>query len=173
MKKNLILFIAAFASSIISFAQESAGTSVDHPVASSENKIGGHIGVVQYIFKSSTGDNEVIGKDFYEIGFPTGITIKREDVEFDIEMVPEIDRKSNVTFLFHPGVVFPLGNEFSFGTRAAFQIGHNQYGFTPIVSKSFVCSNGQTTFIELEFPVRFSANGPMTNVVGLHLGVGF
>ena len=138
-----------------------------------ENKLGGHFGVLQLLYKSSSGKNEVVGNDFYVLGFPTGITIKKQDMAFDLEFVPFIDRKSNVTLLLHPGILFPLGDNFTFGTRAAFEIGQGQYGFTPLIHKSFTCKSGQVTFIEMVFPVRFSANGPMTNILGLHLGVEF
>lgn len=171
MKKTLLpIFLFAFAS--VLFAQDTIKTTAASPLPSG-NKLGGHFGVVQLLFKSTSGTNEVVGEDFYTIGFPTGITIKKDDIAFDVELVPFIDRKSNVTLLFHPGVLFPLGNDFTFGTRAAFEIGQGQYGFTPLINKSFTCKNGQVTFIEAVFPVRFSANGPMTNVVGIHIGVGF
>jgi hypothetical protein len=171
MKKILLPFFV-FACSLNVFAQDTMKTAAPAaPVF--ENKLGGHFGVVQLLFKSSSGTNEVVGEDFYAIGFPTGITVKKEDMAFDVEIVPFIDRKSNVNLLFHPGILFPLGNNFTFGTRAAFEIGQGQYGFTPLINKSFTCKNGQVTFAEIVFPVRFSANGPMTNIVGLHLGVGF
>ncbi len=173
MKATFLLLVSSVFLVFNLFSQEGIKTGMSTNSPTGENKIGGHFGLVQYFYKSSSGKNEVIGKDFYEVGFPAGITIKREDLCFDIEMVPFIDKKSNVSFLFHPGVLFPLGNEFNFGTRAAFDIGKNQYGFTPLLSKFFKCKNGQTTFLEFDFPVRFSANGPMTNVVGLHLGVQF
>lgn len=172
MQKIVLSFFISFTIILSSFAQDTIKAAKIYP-GYEEKGIGGHFGVMQYILKSHSGENEIIVEDFYEIGFPAGVTIHKNDLSFDIEMVPFVDRESNVSFLFHPGVLFDLGNNFIFGTRAAFEIGQKQYGFTPLISKSFTCSNGQTTFIEIVFPVRFSANGPMTNIAGIHLGVKF
>lgn len=170
MKKFLLCLIIIL-SGKISFAQDTIKAPV--PVRAYENKIGAHFGVLQLLFKSFSGSNETVGKDFYTIGFPTGITIKKEDMSFDLEMIPFVDRSSKVDLLLHPGILFPLGNDFTFGTRAAFEIGQSQYGFTPLISKFFTCKNGQVTFIEAQFPVRFSSSGPMTNMAGIHMGVAF
>lgn len=170
MKKSL-LFVFLSLVAIAVFSQDTISTATVKP--SSANKIGAHFGVMQYLFKSVSGTNELVGRDFYSIGFPAGITIIKDDMSFDLEMVAFVDRKSNVDLLFHPGIIFPLGNNFNFGTRAAFETGQGQFGFTPLINKSFTCSNGQVTFIELVFPVRFSSNGPMTNIAGIHLGVAF
>lgn len=148
------------------------------PPVSGEKKmpatgIGGHFGFMHPIIIASQGKTQILFKDFYTVGFPIGITIKKsENFFFDAEFVPFIDKNSKVTLLVHPGALFPLGGNFTFGTRAAFEINQDMYGFTPLINKAFPLKNGGALFAELVFPVRFTQNTTIT-IIGLHLGVGF
>ena len=137
-----------------------------------ENKLGGHFGFVHGFVTFSNNGTTTIA-DLYSIGFPTGITIKTTPkTAFDVEFVPSINQNNNVNFLFHPGVLVDLGQHWTFGTRAAFEIGNNEYGFTPLINKAFPINDGKCAlFGELVLPVRF---GDVTSfTIGLHLGIGF
>jgi len=157
-------------------AEEPVVTSeaVPEPDKSVGNQLGGHFGVVHGLITISKGKtSNIADSGNYAIGFPTGVTIKTCDkFAFDIEFVPFIDEFNNVNLLFHPGVLFPLGGNFTFGTRAAFEINNAAYGFTPLLNKAFPCKSGGAFFVELVVPVRFFDTGSSTTI-GLHLGVGF
>ena len=65
--------------------------------------------------------------------------------------------------------------------RAAFDVNSSQFGFTPLVNKSWPIRGAEgffkTYFAEAVLPVRFNRppGGPNTNPVtfGIHFGVGF
>ena len=137
------------------------------------NSLGGHFGVVNLLVINSGGTTKTIA-DEYNVGFPTGITIKTSNkFAFDVEMVPFISPSTDVHFLFHPGGLFPLGKNFTFGTRAAFEIGKGLWGFTPLINKAFPMKNGTAFFVEFVLPVRFDDSMNTTTIAGLHLGIGF
>ena len=159
MKKNLSLCLALMAVGFLLRAQER------------ENKLGGHFGFVHGFVTISDGDLTTIA-DLYSIGFPTGITIKTNDwTAFDVEFVPSINGHNNVNLLFHPGVLLNLGKNWTLGARAAYEIGKNSYGFTPLINKSFPLKKDVALFGEIVLPVRFGDATSLT--LGLHLGVGF
>lgn len=136
-----------------------------------QNTIGGHFGVVQPILTISDGDVTTLA-DAYAIGFPIGITIKKNDTwAFDAEFVPFVKEGDVVDFLVHPGVLRALGNSFTFGFRAAFEVKANVYGFTPLINKSFPLNENMVWFVEGVLPVRFGSNTSIT--AGIHVGVGF
>lgn len=144
--------------------------------AQAQNKLGAHFGSVIPLVKVNEGETTTISDNFL-IGFPMGITIKKSDnFAFDFEIVPVIDDRF-VTLLFHPGVLVGLGNTFTFGTRAAFEINQSSYGFTPLLNKSFPLDNNYVGFVELVFPIRFVENAlghhTTTFTFGIHFGVGF
>ena len=72
------------------------------------------------------------------------------------------------------------GHGFSAGLRSAFDVNSSQFGFTPLLNKSWpIKGEGffKAYFVEAVLPVRFNRppGGPSTNPVGfgLHIGVGF
>ena len=137
------------------------------------NKLGGHFGVVHPLVIFSGGKTATIA-DGYIVGFPTGVTLKTSDkFAFDIEFVPFINEGSSVNLLFHPGALFPLGKNFTFGTRAAFEINQGAYGFTPLLNKAFPMKNNTAVFAELVLPVRFDGFGNTATVIAVHFGIGF
>ena len=150
--------------------------------AGAQTAIGGHIGFVLPIVTRVAGQTTNLGDNFV-IGFPVGITIKgRGRMAFDMELVSSIQNKPRmVSLTVHPGVVWGVGHGFGVGGRAAFDINSSQFGFTPLVSKSWPIKteNGffKTYFAEADLPIRFNRpiGGPSTNPVtfAAHFGLGF
>jgi len=141
-----------------------------------------HVGIVQPLLAMNQGTTSSIADvDFYAIGFPIGITFKTScQLLFDVELVPFINPGNDsiphaTHLLFHPGILKPLGKGFTFGIRAAFELGQGQYGFTPLLNKAFKLKNGTAFFTELVLPGRFGPgpNSGYTQVVAIHLGIGF
>jgi len=144
--------------------------------------IGGHMGFVLPLVTHAGGQTTNLGDNF-SIGFPVGITVKGKGrTNFDMELVPSIqDSPRAVTLTFHPGVVWSVGHDFGVGVRAAFDVNSSQFGFTPLVNKSWPIhtDNGffKAYFVEADLPVRFNrpTGGPATNPVtfAMHFGLGF
>jgi hypothetical protein len=151
-------------------------------IAEAQTAIGGHIGFVLPLVTRVGGQTTNLGDNF-SIGFPVGITIKgRGRMAFDMELVSSIQNKPRaVSLTVHPGVVWGVGHGFGVGGRAAFDINSSQFGFTPLVSKSWPIrsENGffKAYFVEGDLPVRFNrpVGGPDTNPVtfAAHFGLGF
>lgn len=144
--------------------------------------VGGHIGFVLPLVTHAGGQTTNLGDDF-SIGFPIGITVKGSGRgAFDMEFVPSIqDSPRKVSLTLHPGGVWSVGRGFSVGMRLAFDVNSSQFGFTPLVNKSWPIKseNGffKAYFVEAVLPVRFNRppGGPSTNPVtfGMHFGLGF
>ncbi len=144
---------------------------------------GFHLGIVQIVFAVNKGNLTLLDKrDFYTIGFPMGISLNTNGkLIFDLEFVPVIKPfvNSNVPYdvhlLFHPGILCPLGNGWTFGFRLAFETGAGQFGFTPLINKAFKITEHSAFFLELVAPARFGPdkNSGYTQLAGLHLGLGF
>ena len=145
---------------------------------------GYHIGVVQPIFAIHQNKARYLTEyDFYSIGFPFGLTLNTSGrLLIDLELVPFIKpyaddagKPYDVHLLYHPGVLYPLGAGFTLGLRAAFESGQDQFGFTPLINKSFKIGPAGSIFIELVFPGRWGPekSSGYTQIGGLHLGFGF
>jgi hypothetical protein len=144
---------------------------------------GYHVGVVQPIVNIRNGVVEsVFEYDRYTIGFPIGISLKTPgSLIIDLEVVPFVspllDERADfgVHLLYHPGVLMPLGKGFTFGMRLAFETGQGQFGFTPLINKSFRLGPGSIYFIEIVAPGRFGPNekSGYSQVIGFHTGVAF
>lgn len=145
---------------------------------------GYHIGVVQILFAANHGEVTWLDKsDFYSIGFPMGVTFNSKgSSKFDLEFVPSLkpyagqeDKPYEVHFLLHPGILFPMKHGWTFGLRAAFEVGDGVFGFTPLLNKSFGSGDRSHFFIELVAPGRFGPNkdSSYTQLAGIHLGFGF
>lgn len=152
------------------------------PMAEAQANMGGHIGFVLPLVTRAEGQTTNLGDNF-SIGFPVGITIKgRGRMAFDMELVSSIQNSPRtVTLTVHPGVVWGVGHGFGVGARAAFDVNSSQFGFTPLLNKSWPIGseNGffKTYFAEADLPVRFNrpTGGPNTNPVtfAAHFGLGF
>jgi hypothetical protein len=152
--------------------------------AEAQEGVGGHIGFVLPLVTRDQGQTTTLGDNF-SIGFPMGITLKgrgKGPMVFDLEFVPSIqDSPRRVSLTVHPGVVWALGHGFGVGMRLAFDVNSSQFGFTPLLNKSWPIKdeNGffKAYFVEADLPVRFNRppGGPSGNPVtfAMHFGLGF
>lgn len=144
--------------------------------AAAEDRIGGHFGTVFPLVSHAGGSTSTIS-DQFEIGFPTGISIKpATDWIFDLELVPTITHNRSASLTVHPGVIRKLPHSFAAGARMAFDARGSAWGFTPLVNRGYPVGL-VTYFVEAVVPIRFTqdAAGVDTTSVGfgLHFGVGF
>jgi hypothetical protein len=149
-------------------------------IGAAQDRLGGHIGFVLPLMTHAGGQTTSLADNF-GIGFPMGITVKGSGhLAFDLELVPFIQdspRKTSLTV--HPGLLYGVGHGFTVGMRLAFDVNSSQFGFTPLLNKSWPIEHSffKAYFVEAVLPVRFNrpAGGPSTNPVtfGMHFGIGF
>jgi hypothetical protein len=150
--------------------------------ARAQDNVGGHIGfVIPWVTRAGGQTTSVA--DNFTIGFPVGVTFKgKGHMNLDLEMVPSVsDRPRVVGLTVDPGVVWDLNHGLAVGIRAAFDTNSSQFGFIPLVNKSwkFKNQNGffKAYFVEADLPVKFNrpTGGPSTNPVtfATHFGLGF
>lgn len=140
-------------------------------------KITGYFGILHPIITLSDEQTNVNFRDYYAVGFPTGINIwKSSKIGFSFEIVPNIKVQGNsdkvTNILFHPGVLVALGNGYTFAGRAAFE-SSGRYGFTPVLNKTVIKSDNCSYFVALPLPVRFGNDHPATFTVGFQFGIAF
>jgi hypothetical protein len=148
--------------------------------AGAQTNLGGHIGVVLPLVTHAGGNTTNIADNF-SIGFPLGVTFKGQGrMAYDLELVPGVrDTPRLTTFTVHPGLVWAVGHNLGVGIRAAFEVNSPQWGFTPLVNRSWSIEDSffKSYFVEAVLPVRFNRPtfGPATTPVtfGLHFGTGF
>ena len=160
-----ITIIALFFTSFNSFSQTT------YP------KITGYFGVMHPIVTLSNEQINLNFRDYYAVGFPTGINIwKSSKIGFSFEVVPNIkvqgasDKVTNL--LFHPGVLVALGKGYTFAGRAAFE-SSGRYGFTPVINKTVIKSDNCSYYVAVPLPVRFGNDHPATFTVGFQFGIAF
>lgn len=152
------------------------------PKAVAQEGLGGHVGFVLPLVTRAGRQTSNIGDNF-SIGFPLGITFKRAGrVAYDLELVPAIqDSPRKVSLTVHPGFVCALKHNWAAGMRMAFDVNSSQFGFTPLVNKSWpIKAEGtffKAYFVEAVLPVRFNrptgGNTTIPVTFGLHFGLGF
>ncbi|MDR6762244.1 hypothetical protein J2Y38_002455 [Flavobacterium sp. 2755] len=140
-------------------------------------KITGYFGVMHPIASFSSEQTSVNFRDYYAVGFPTGINIwKNQKIGFSFEVVPNIrvqgDSDKVTNLLFHPGVLVALGNGYTFAGRAAFE-SSGRYGITPVINKTVIKSDNCSYFVALPLPVRFGNDHPTSFTVGFQFGIAF
>lgn len=140
-------------------------------------KIMGYFGILHPILTVSNEQTNLNFRDYYAVGFPTGINIwKNQKIGFSFEIVPNIkdengtDKVTNI--LFHPGVLVALGNGYTFAGRLAFESG-GRYGVTPVLNKTVFKSENCSYFVAVPLPVRFGNNHPATFTAGFQFGIAF
>lgn len=179
MNRFILFFILQLLISANINAQDSLKTEMDI-----KPKFEGyHVGVVQLLFSHNNGETVFFDKtSVYTVGFPFGLTFNTSGkLKIDLELVPFInpyiysDKSYDIHLLYHPGVLYPLKKGWTLGLRAAFEIGVGQFGFTPLINKSFDFYKNTKFFIEIVAPGRFGPekNVGYTQLGGLHLGLGF
>ncbi|MCD0465952.1 hypothetical protein [Flavobacterium sp. ENC] len=140
-------------------------------------KITGYFGILHPIVTVSKDETNVNFRDYYAVGFPTGINIwKNEKIGFSFEIVPNIKDDvgtSKVTnILFHPGILVALGNGYTFAGRAAFESG-GRYGVTPVLNKTIIKNKSCSYFVAVPLPLRFGNDHPATFTAGFQFGIAF
>jgi hypothetical protein len=151
-------------------------------IAEAQTTVGGHMGFVLPLVTDTDGQVTNLADNF-GIGFPVGITVKGTGhFAFDMEFVPFInDSPRQVSLTLHPGGLWSIGHGFTVGMRAAFVVNSTEFGFTPLLNKSWpITREGsffKAYFVEADLPVRFNrpVSGPATNPVqfAMHFGLGF
>jgi len=150
--------------------------------AAAEDTLGGHIGVVFPLVTHADGTTTSLSDNFV-IGIPAGVTVKGPGrLAVDFELVPTIQNSPrSVNLRVDPGVLIKLGYGWTYGTRFAFDINSTQFGFVPLINKSWPIKAGNSFFkayfVEADVPILFNrpTGGEATNPVtfAIHLGVGF
>lgn len=140
-------------------------------------KITGYFGIMHPIATFSSEQTSVNFRDYYAVGFPTGINIwKSQKIGFSFEVVPNIRVQGNsdkvTNLLFHPGVLVALGNGYTFAGRAAFE-SSGRYGITPVLNKTVIKSDNCSYYVALPLPVRFGNDHPASFTVGFQFGIAF
>ena len=168
--------------SLISFSVFSQSTSLDstiqkQPANHSYPEIKGYVGIVHPIYTFSNDGNVVNFKDYYLVGNPWGINIwKSKKFGFSFEFTPYIktDNKGSKmsNFLFHPGILYRLGKEFTMIGRVAYETS-GRYGFTPIINKVLIRTKSNTFFVAVLLPVRFGNSLAPSYTASFQFGVGF
>lgn len=146
----IVLFLLSIGSSLI--AQ-------DKPVATIYPKSVGYLSVVHPLITLDKNGISTNFKDYYIVGFPTGIHIyTNEKFGYSLEVVPfikVINGTSKVyNILFHPGLIFRFPKKWTLYTRLAFETS-GRYGFTPAISKVVYKSKKSNVFLTLPIPLRF------------------
>ena len=145
-------------------------------IVAADDQIGGHFGAVLPLVSHAAGSTTTIA-DQFEIGFPTGITVKTATPwAFDLELVPVITRARSVSLTVHPGIIHKLPDSLAAGVRMAFDVRGSAWGFTPLLNRA-IRVGAMTYFVEGVVPIRFKQDGRGVNQtsvgVGVHFGVGF
>lgn len=140
-------------------------------------KITGYFGIMHPVVTFSEHETNVNFRDYYVVGFPTGINIwKSEKIGFSFEIVPNIkddqgtDKVTNL--LFHPGVLVALGNGYTFAGRAAFETS-GRYGVTPVFNKTIIKNKTCSYYAAIPLPVRFGNDHPTSFTIGFQFGIAF
>jgi hypothetical protein len=140
-------------------------------------KITGYFGVVHPIITFSEDETSLNFRDYYAVGFPTGINIwKNSKIGFSFEIVPTIKAEDGISkmnsLLFHPGVLVALGNGYTFAGRAAFET-NGRYGITPVFNKTLIKNANSSYYVAIPLPVRFGNDHPATFTIGFQFGIAF
>ena len=162
--KHLLLPIFLLLSSVL-FSQ------VTYP------KIVAFAGLVHPIVTISNDKPSYNFKDYYQVGFPTGINVwKNAKIGYTLQFIPFIRTEKGVSkmtnFLFHPGVLVALGNGYTFAGRLAFE-STGRFGFTPVFSKVIVKGKYSNFYNGTPLPVRLGNDKPLTFSPSIETGFTF
>ncbi|HEX3025546.1 MAG TPA: hypothetical protein VHP12_10060 [Chitinophagaceae bacterium] len=154
------LFVSNLSQSQTGYPKIGATASITHPIIT--------------VDKNETTTNFT---NYYLVGFPVAINIwNTSKMAFSFEVVPyikSIDGSSKMSnFLFHPGVLVPLGKGFGFTGRAAFETS-GRYGFTPSVFKTIKKGKDISYFIATPVPFRFGNDLPASVTLAFIVGISF
>lgn len=140
-------------------------------------KIVAFAGVVHTIVTISNDNPSYNFKNYYQVGFPTGINVwKSAKIGYSLQFIPVIRTEKGVSkmsnFIFHPGVLVALGNGFTFAGRIAFE-SSGRFGFTPVFSKIVVKGKYSNIYVGIPLPVRLGNDKPLTFSPSVEAGFTF
>lgn len=140
-------------------------------------EVKGYVGLVAPIYTFSKDGNTLNGENNFVIGNPWGINLwKSKKFGFSFEFTPflKIDNKDSKVsnIMFHPGVLYRLGHEFTLIGRVAYETS-GRYGFTPIINKVLVRTPTNTFFVAGLLPVRFGNSHSPSVAIAVQFGIGF
>ena len=182
--KNVLIIIIAFCGSIHKgLAQVPVDDSTSNIKAALKNdlvlypEIKGYIGLVHPLYTFSSEGNTSNFDSYYLVGIPCGINLwKSKKVGISFEFTPFIRTDSKTSkvsnYLFHPGVLYRIGHDFTIIGRMAFETG-GRYGFTPIINKVFKRYKTHNLFAAVLLPIRVGNDHPATLTMAFQFGIGF
>lgn len=177
MKNNMIMIMLVLSTIYYSNAQSDSSKQTTLAATSTFPQIKGYVGLVHPIYTFSSEGNTANFKDYYIVGNPWGINIwKSKRFGYSLEFTPflkinsEQSKMSN--FLFHPGVLYRIGHEYTLIGRVAYETS-GRFGFTPIINKVLLRTPTNTFFIAALLPVRFGNNHAPNVTVAFQFGIGF
>lgn len=140
-------------------------------------EIKGYTGLVHPLYSWSDDGNHANFTDYYLVGNPWGINIwKSAKLGVSLEFTPFIKFANNDSklsnFLFHPGVLYRLGHDFTLIGRVAYETS-GRYGFTPILNKVIYRDQSSTVFIAALFPARYGNLAAPSYTIAFQFGIGF
>lgn len=140
-------------------------------------KITGYFGILHPLVTVSSLETNVNFRDYYTVGFPFGVNFwKTSKTAFSLEIIPFVKAENGSSkmynVLFHPGLVFDVGNGFRISARAAFETA-GRYGFTPVFTKTIYKAKSNSYYIALGIPARFGNDKPGSIGTALQIGSAF
>lgn len=140
-------------------------------------RIVGYAGIIHPIVTFGDGGAHTNFNGAYIGGLPMGVNVwKNPKIGFSFAVVPFIrvadGRVKMNNFLFHPGILFSLGQGFTLASRAAYETS-GRYGITPILSKVIKKNKHCNYFIAMPVPARFGNDHPATIGIAFQFGVAF
>jgi hypothetical protein len=140
-------------------------------------KITGFFGILHPLVTASSLETTVNFRDYYNVGFPFGVNFwKTSKTAFSLEIIPFVKSENGSSkmnnVLFHPGLVFDIGNGFRISARAAFETA-GRYGFTPVFTKTIYKAKSNSYYIAFGIPARFGNDKPGSIGTALQIGTAF
>lgn len=140
-------------------------------------EIKGYAGLVHPLYTWSSDGNQPNFRDYYLVGNPWGINIwksKKVGVTFEFTPFVKTDSKTSKlsNFLFHPGILYRLGHDFTFVGRVAYETS-GRFGVTPIINKVFWRGEDTNLFAAILLPTRFGNDHAASVTVAFQFGIGF
>ena len=171
-----LLIISVFVIPNFCYSQERNPTNTNLST-STYPKITGYVGILHPIITFTSAQTTTNFNHHYTVGLPTGINIiKSAKIGFSLEFVPLIKIENGVSrmnnFLFHPGVLFPVGKGFTLVGRAAFETS-GRFGVTPVINKVVKKNKNSNYFIAVPMPLRFGNDKPTSFTLGFQFGISF
>ena len=135
------------------------------------------IAILHPLVTVSSQETVVNFRDYYVVGVPFGVNFwKTSKTAFSIEIIPFIKAENGTSkmynVLFHPGLVFDIGNGFRISARAAFETA-GRYGFTPVLAKTIYKAKSNSYYISFGIPARFGNDKPGSIGSALQIGTAF